>query len=84
MSPYELTHSGGSIYYGHHNATPGIDWLKRIKQKCPKSVWLNPEPPRIWDSESIYLVRQVFSMYPFTLDGLSEAIDDLKGLRGPH
>lgn len=82
MSPYELTHSGGSIYYGHHNATPGIEWLKRIKQKCPKSVWLNPEPPRIWDSESIYLVRQIFTMYPFTLDGLSEAVDYLQGLRG--
>ncbi len=84
MSPYELTHSGGSIYYGHNNATPGIEWLKRIKQKCPNTVWLNPEPPRIWDSESIYLVRQVFSMHPFTIDGLSEAIDDLKGLRGMH
>ena len=81
MSPYELTHAGGSIYFGHHNADSGIVWLKRLKERCPNSVWLNPEPKRIWDSDSIFLVRQIFSMYPFTLDGLSESISDLKGLR---
>ena len=81
MSPYELTHSGGSIYFGHHNEDPGIVWLKRLKERCPNTVWLNPEPPRVWDSESIFIVRQIFSMYPFTLDGLSDSISDLKGLR---
>ena len=81
MSPFELTHAGGSIYYGHQNAEPGLVWLKRLKDRCPDTVWLNPEPPRVWESDSIFMVRQVFPMFPFTLDGLSDAISSLKGLR---
>jgi len=81
MSPYELTYSGGAIDYYHDNVDTGLDWLKRIRRRCPKSVWLNPEPKRIWNAPTIRLIRQVFPMYALTVDGLSEAVDVLRGAK---
>ncbi len=81
MSPYELTHSGGAIDYYHQNQDTGLTWLRRFRERCPNSVWLNPEPQRIWNAPTIHLIRQVFPMYELTLDGLTEAIDVLRGIR---
>jgi len=81
MSPYELTYSGGAIDYYHDNVETGLDWLKRIRTRCPKSVWLNPEPMRIWNAPTIRLIRQVFPMYPLTVDGLGDAVDVLRGAK---
>jgi len=81
MSPFELTHASGAVHYGHRNAVAGIEWLRRIRLKTPKSVWLNPEPPRMWHAQSIALVRSVFPMYELTMDGLNEAIDVLRGAK---
>jgi len=85
MSPYELSHQGGAIYYGHQNATPGIQWLRRLRQRVPNSVWLNPEPKKFWGgTTSIGIIHDVFPMYEFTLSGITEAIDHLRGLLGTH
>ncbi len=81
MSPYELTHVGGYIYYGHHNPTPGIAWLQRLREACPNSVWLNPEGPNVWHADSIMMIRHLFPMHPLTLDGLKDAVDMLRGQR---
>ena len=81
MSPYELTHVGGAISYAHHNPTPGIEWLKKLRERVPKSVWLNPEPKQVWQAESVRLVRRVFPMYRLSLDGLKEATDVLRGAK---
>ena len=81
MSPYELTHPGGAIDLFHHNRTPGLEWLQRIRDRCSRSAWLNPEPRRIWRAPSIHLIRQVFPMFELTLDGLAEAVDVLAGRR---
>lgn len=81
MSPYELTHAGGNIYYGTHNRQPGLQWLRDLRARCPKSVWLNPEPPRIWHADSIAMVRRVFPMFHLTIDGLTQAVDMLRGSR---
>ena len=77
MSPYELTHAGGAIDFFHHNRTTGLEWLERLRDRCPDSVWLNPEPPRIWNAPSIQLIRRIFPMVELTVDGLTEAIDML-------
>ena len=79
MSPYELTHVGGAIDLFHNNRVPGIEWLRRLRERCPRSVWLNPEPPRIWQAPSVRIVRSVFPMYELTLDGLRDAVDTLCG-----
>jgi len=78
MSPYEITHAGGSIE--HWNAEPGSVWLKRLIKHYPKFAWLNPQPQSRWrHTASIETTRELLEgrMYPLTLRGLDEAIDAL-------
>ncbi len=81
MHPYELTHVGGAIHYHHSNSDSGLDWLRRIRRRVPNSVWLNPEPERIWTAPTIRLIRTVYPMFPLTLDGISRAVDVMRGAR---
>lgn len=81
MSPYELTHTGGAIDYYHTNQVTGLDWLRKFRDRCPNSIWLNPEPRRIWNAPTIHLIRQVYPMFELTIDGLTEGIDVLRGIR---
>jgi uncharacterized protein with von Willebrand factor type A (vWA) domain len=78
MSPYEITHAGGSVE--HWNPEPGSEWLKRLMQQWPKYAWLNPVPETRWkQTTSIELTREMLEgrMYPLTLAGLDQAIDAL-------
>jgi len=81
MAPYELTHAGGHIFYGYHNRQPGIAWLRKLRERVPNAVWLNPEPPRIWHADTIRLIHQIFPMFHLTLNGLTEAVDVLRGAK---
>ena len=75
MSPYEISHVGGSAE--HYNAEPGSLWLERLRDQYPHAVWLNPEPEYNWPSTaSIRMTRQLMGdqMYPLTADGLARAI----------
>ena len=45
MSPYEITHSGGSVE--HFNEESVMTWLERLGHIYPKLVWLNPTPDNI-------------------------------------
>ncbi|HUH01224.1 MAG TPA: VWA domain-containing protein [Kofleriaceae bacterium] len=74
MHPAELLEMGGSIYYYSHNATPGIEWLRRLSHHFRHSAWLNPEPRRYWPRTTIEYVASVFAMYELTLEGLDEAV----------
>ncbi|MGL4296675.1 MAG: vWA domain-containing protein [Aestuariivirga sp.] len=78
MSPFELTHAGGSVE--HWNEEPGIAWLQRIAATFPRTVWINPAPERYWSySPSRELIARIFEgrMFPLTLDGLDRAMRDL-------
>jgi uncharacterized protein with von Willebrand factor type A (vWA) domain len=78
MSPYELTHAGGSVE--HFNEEPGTAWLERIAHIYPKVIWLNPEPERHWAyAASSDLIRRIFAgrMFPLTLEGLDKAMREL-------
>lgn len=81
MHPFELTRQGGAIDFARDNRRTGLDWLQEFRRRCPSSIWLNPEPERLWDAPSIRLVRSVFPMFGLTLDGLTEGIDTLRGRR---
>jgi uncharacterized protein with von Willebrand factor type A (vWA) domain len=81
MAPSELVHSWGAIDFDHRNATAGITWLERIRQRVPNSVWLNPEPRVRWNEPSILLIRRIFPMCELTVDGLTQAVDMLRGTR---
>lgn len=79
MSPYELFSPGGAIEYWDHNDRTGLEWLRLIKQHYPLSVWLNPEPERMWEHHTIQAIGRLFKMYPLTVAGLTDAVDDLRG-----
>jgi hypothetical protein len=78
MSPYEITHPGGSVEYS--NEEPGAVWLRRMLDIWPAAAWLNPEPERAWEYRpSTQLIRNLVQerMYPLTLAGLARAMKQL-------
>jgi uncharacterized protein len=78
MSPYEITHAGGSVE--HWNAEPGSAWLERLMKHYPKFAWINPQPQSRWrQTASIDMTRDMLEgrMYPLTLAGLDDCIDAL-------
>jgi hypothetical protein len=78
MSPYEITHAGGSVE--HMNEEPGATWLDRVTTSYKHCVWLNPIPEEHWSwTPSIAMVRGLMGgrMYPLTLQGLDSAIGEL-------
>jgi hypothetical protein len=78
MSPYEISHEGGSVE--HFNDESGAAWLQRFINTYPATVWLNPVPERQWEySASTRLIRELVggSMYPLTLGGLYDAMREL-------
>jgi uncharacterized protein with von Willebrand factor type A (vWA) domain len=75
MSPYEVTHPGGSVE--HYNEEAGAVWMQRLATTYPSAVWLNPVPEKYWGySQSTQIVRQLMQerMYPLTLAGLDDAM----------
>ena len=78
MSPYEITHPGGSVE--HMNEEAGAAWLHRLTNTYPATVWLNPVPQEQWGySQSVRIIRELVNdrMYPLTLAGLDEAMREL-------
>ncbi|HTC38649.1 MAG TPA: hypothetical protein VK693_06830 [Steroidobacteraceae bacterium] len=78
MSPYEITHAGGSVE--HWNPEPGSVWLERLMKQYPKFGWINPQPQSRWrQTASIDMTRDMLEgrMYPLTLAGLDDLIDAL-------
>ena len=78
MSPYEITHPGGSVE--HFNEESGSVWLQRLTNTYPAAAWLNPTPKQHWTySQSTKIIEQAMNgrMYPLTLDGLDGAMREL-------
>ncbi|CAN7231948.1 VWA domain-containing protein [Phenylobacterium sp. LjRoot219] len=78
MSPYEITHAGGSVE--HWNEEAGGVWLQRVADIYEHLVWLNPVPERQWEhTNSVNLIKQLVGgrMFPMTLDGLERAMKEL-------
>ncbi|NKB15972.1 MAG: VWA domain-containing protein [Sphingomonadales bacterium] len=78
MSPYEISHPGGSVE--HFNEEAGAVWLQRIVNTYPATVWLNPTPRQHWGySQSTKMIQALVNdrMYPLTLGGLDDAMREL-------
>ncbi|MDV3258567.1 MAG: VWA domain-containing protein [Sphingomonas sp.] len=78
MSPYEITHAGGSIE--HFNQEAGAAWLKRLTDAYPSAAWINPTPETYWGSTaSTAIIRRLMRdrMFPLTLEGLDQATREL-------
>jgi uncharacterized protein with von Willebrand factor type A (vWA) domain len=83
MSPYEVSHPGGSVE--HMNEEAGALWLQRVVNTYPATVWLNPVPEKQWGySQSTKMIKQLVNdrMYPLTLDGLDDAMRELSRKHG--
>ena len=75
MSPYEISHSGGSVE--HWNPEAGAVWLARITGHFRKCIWLNPMRQEHWGyTTSTGMIRALMGgqMYPLTLGGLDRAM----------
>lgn len=55
------------------------EFLVRLRQQTSLIAWLNPMPQRRWRSTSAQVIAHMISMFPLTADGLSNAIDVLRG-----
>jgi uncharacterized protein with von Willebrand factor type A (vWA) domain len=78
MSPYEITHPGGSVE--HFNEEPGAVWMQRLTTTYPAAAWLNPVPEAQWGySQSVRIIRELMTdrMYPLSLAGLDDAMREL-------
>ncbi|MEH3100791.1 vWA domain-containing protein [Sphingomonas adhaesiva] len=78
MSPYEITHPGGSVE--HFNEESGAVWMQRLTNTYPAAVWLNPVAQAQWGySQSVKIIRELMTdrMYPLTLAGLDDAMREL-------
>ncbi|MBJ7444620.1 MAG: VWA domain-containing protein, partial [Sphingobium sp.] len=78
MSPYEISHPGGSVE--HMNEEAGGVWLQRVAHTYPATVWLNPTPEAHWGySQSTRLIREAMNdrMYPLTIEGIDAAMREL-------
>ena len=74
MSPYEVSHPGGSVE--HMNPEPGGVWLTRLTEAYPAAAWLNTVAAADWPySQSTPMIRELLDgrMYPMTLEGLDRA-----------
>jgi uncharacterized protein with von Willebrand factor type A (vWA) domain len=82
MSPYEISHPGGSIE--HMNEEAGATWLRRLTSAYAAAAWLNPTPEAYWGhSASTAVVKTLMDdrMYPLTLEGLDAATKALSRKR---
>jgi uncharacterized protein with von Willebrand factor type A (vWA) domain len=78
MSPYEVSHAGGSVE--HFNDEAGAVWMKRLTEHYRRSVWINPQPERNWGHvSSLSMVRHLMEnrMFGLTLSGLDEMAKEL-------
>ena len=83
MSPYEISHPGGSVE--HFNEEAGAVWLHRVTNTYPAAAWLNPVPEKHWGySQSVAMIRELLGgrMFPLTLDGLDAAMRELSRKQG--
>jgi len=61
----------------------GLDWLVFLRDRFPKSVWLNPDPPQYWSGGTCRVIGELYPMFHLTIEGLTEAMALLsKGV--PH
>jgi uncharacterized protein len=77
MAFSELFDINGCIDYFSTNDKPGVDWLLKIKEHFPHSVWLNPTHRNFWGHYTVDTVGKIFPMFELTIDGLKDAIKSL-------
>ena len=75
MAPWELL--GAPSRDRSEQGASGIAWLAHLREHFERSVWLTPEPPRMWAGSTVETIARIFPMHELTLDGLSDAVTEL-------
>jgi uncharacterized protein with von Willebrand factor type A (vWA) domain len=83
MAFSELFDVNGCIDYFSTNDRPSVEWLMRIKEHFPHSVWLNPTHRNYWDHYTVDSIGKIFPMFELTIDGLKDAIKSLTSRAKP-
>ena len=82
MAPEELLANYGSINFAYEDKIPSLERLKKIRERFPLSVWLNPIPRADWHgthgSWTIQQIRDVFHMEDLTLRGIKAAVSHMR------
>ena len=81
MAPWELFgryHDGPWGGGEGRDGLNGLAWLRRIKEMCPASIWLNPDPVRYWAHPTVSTIGSIYPMFPLTLEGLQDAVRKLR------
>jgi len=82
MAPGELMREGGAIRYSQRHSTTGWERLMKLEETVLETVWLNPHERAWWDTTwTTRKIRTLFSMYPFTMEGLEDAVAELRRAR---
>ena len=77
MYPGEITDRHGAINWTERNEQSGAVHLGRLRDHFRHCAWLNPMPKRMWSAPSIRLIREIFPMYPLTVQGVGDLAGDL-------
>ncbi len=82
MAPEELDSWGGSITsYSGRQQHPSYYWLRRLSERFPHAVWLNPIPREHWESVyghyTLNRIRELFRMEDMTLGGVKNMVSFL-------
>ncbi len=75
MSPHELLARYGSIEPREECEIPSIEYVRRISEKFPRTVWLNPIPPSSWRVTTADYIMPVIQMFPLTPHGIAKAVE---------
>lgn len=73
----ELTQPFGAISWSERNQEPGMVYLQRLRDHFKHAAWLNPLSERWWQAPSVQLIRQLFPMYPLTIEGVDSLAREL-------
>ena len=77
MYPGEITDRYGSINWTERNERPGAASLRSLRDHYTNCAWLNPMERRHWSAPSTRLIREIFPMYPLTVQGVEDLARDL-------
>ncbi len=77
MAFSELFDVNGCIDYFYTNDKPSLEWLVKIRDHFPHSVWLNPTHKNFWGHYTVDTISKVFPMFELTIDGLKDAVKSL-------